>query len=177
MSTQLTNPGSRGQQITALQTALKTVYAVLESLPLEERAVAQESLRAIWRSNLNLIDLLQQAEKIIAESDSTLAAAITAMNTLGAQRNEAVAELHRLKQMFDQHNESVWEAVLESLPNDIAAALNIPASDAQLLYDLLNGDAGSFEEEGLTPELVGHFRDAILQIFAQLKGMMPDEYQ
>lgn len=177
MSTQLTNPGSRGQQITALQTALKTVYAVLESLPLEERAVAQENLRAIWRNNLNLIDLLQQAEKVIAESDSTLAAAITAMNTLGAQRNQAVGEVERLTKMLDQHKDSVWEAVLLSLPQDISDALGISTGDAQLLYDLLNSDADEFEEEGLTPELVGHFRATILDVFQQLKGMMSDDQQ
>lgn len=62
---------NREQHMAVMQQSLQTAYAALNDLPDEQRVPAQEALLAVWRKNLAIADLVQQAERHLVESDAT----------------------------------------------------------------------------------------------------------
>lgn|GEM_PF-6988875 len=196
MTTTNNNPTDQANQLAArreqhmaiIETNIRTAMIALNDLPDEQRVPAQEALLAVWRKNLAIADLVQQAERYLAESDATFAATFETLRQVTDQRNQVLGELDSITQalvnvyggdhplvnefrnnVIDGHNEAFWE----SLPYDFAQMLgeNWSHMDADDLYTALTMNLKEKSEDGsdtgyTLDELVA-FRTVLLDLVHQ----------
>lgn len=179
---------SREQHMATIKDNINAAYKALNNLPDEQRIPAQKALQAVWRKNLAIADLVQQAEHHLAEADATFAGMNQAIRQLADQRNQILGELDSITQalisvygashplvdqfanaIMEDHNAAFWE----SLPYDFAQMLgeNWSHMDADDLYaaltvNLEEKDEGSGDYGYTRDELVA-FRTVLLDLVRQ----------
>lgn len=152
------------------QQHLANVWTICDSLPDEQRQVAQNAIQQVWDAASANVDLVLRAEANMENAQILIAAAVEVAREYQSQRDAIADEMAKLTQHIAQVSQSIWEdahiTILESLPNDIAAALGITPGDAAILYNLLNDpdeEELAFKHD-LDPALVAKFRAAMISL-------------
>jgi hypothetical protein len=173
--------------IDPIRAALEMSYQMVQALPDEQKAAAQELLIAGWNSVIQLNDALSLMVNKLTQASALVDAAAASNKLLVEQRDHIADELGKLANaierrdinhpiimkfydemygdVMEEHNANFWD----SLPYDLSAMLGKDWQhyDAQKLYDLLTTDFDNEwdpEDFGWTQSQVNKFRIDLLNL-------------
>ena len=177
--------------IDPIRAAMEMSYQMVQGLPDEQQAAAQELLVAGWNSVIQLNDALNMMVVKLTQAGALVDAATESNKILLAQRDHIADELAKLAtaierrdinhpiimklydgmygDVMEEHNANFWE----SLPYDMAVVLGKDWQhyDAHKLYELLTSDFDNDwdpEDFGWTQSQVNLFRADLLKL---IRGM------